>query len=63
MLTGSSIAAVHECSYMVEQLAWIASAGHCANIFASGSTHLGTGATGRYWVQVRLLHTHLALEA
>lgn len=29
---------------------WLASAGHCRNIFA-GHSHFGVGNTGRYWVQ------------
>lgn len=37
----------------LRQLQWMASSGHCTNIFSSSSTHMGTGATGRYWVQVR----------
>lgn len=37
----------------IRQLQWMASSGHCTNIFSSSSTHMGTGATGRYWVQVR----------
>lgn len=30
---------------------WLASPGHCANIFGPSNTHVGIGNTGRYWAQ------------